>query len=165
MRCAGPSSELTKKENDQALERDRACHQDRGRGGHACRRGAAMVRFKRLTCSQEHGSRALLLPGRRARRIAGSVRPTSDVTARKPRYCWRFSQSMLWRDVMCQKTSGNLGFSVPGVRKNRRSARGRVPLARERYPLRSTISGALGKVHRMPAIGPESVPRDLAVGG
>jgi hypothetical protein len=50
---------------------------------------------------------------------AGSVRATSDVTAKKPRYYGRSSQSMLWRDVMCQKTSGNLGFSVPGVRKNR----------------------------------------------
>ena len=36
---------------------------------------------------------------------AGSVRPTSDVTARKPRYYGRFSQSVLWRDIMCEKTS------------------------------------------------------------
>ena len=52
---------------------------------------------------------------------AGSVRPTSDVTARKPRYYGRFNQLVLWRDVMCEKTSGNLGFSEPEGRRNRRS--------------------------------------------
>jgi hypothetical protein len=41
---------------------------------------------------------------------AGSVRPTRDVTARKPRYYGRFNQSVLWRDVMREKTSGNLAF-------------------------------------------------------
>ena len=57
-------------------------------------------------------------------RIAGSVRPTSDVTARKPRYYRHFSEPVLWRDVMCEKTSGKpRGFGARG-RKNRRSVFG-----------------------------------------
>jgi hypothetical protein len=42
---------------------------------------------------------------RRAPDNAGSGRPTSDVTARKPRYYGRFSQWVLWRDIMCEETS------------------------------------------------------------
>ena len=55
-----------------------------------------------------------------ARHIVGSVRPTSDVTARKRRYYGRSSQSVLWRDVMCEKTSGNLrGFGAWGASVHR----------------------------------------------
>jgi hypothetical protein len=38
--------------------------------------------------------------------IAGSVPPTIDVAARKPRYYGHFSEPVLWRDVMCEKASG-----------------------------------------------------------
>ena len=40
-----------------------------------------------------------------ARHIAGFVRPSLDVAARKPRYYRHFSEPVLWRDVMCAKTS------------------------------------------------------------
>ena len=48
-------------------------------------RAAAMVRFNRLNCSQGHSSGALVLPGRRGREIAGSVRPITRVMLRKSR--------------------------------------------------------------------------------
>ena len=51
---------------------------------HARGRCAAMVRFKRLNCRQGHSSGALLLPGRRAREIAGYVGLRSEVKAENP---------------------------------------------------------------------------------
>jgi hypothetical protein len=42
---------------------------------------------------------------------AGSERPPKEVTARKPQYYGRFNEPVLWRDVMCAKTSRKLRFS------------------------------------------------------
>jgi hypothetical protein len=66
--------------------------------------------------SDGRGLRARLPSGSGAKSIAateqhhappiGSVPPTVDVAARKPRYYGHFSQPVLWRDVMYEKTSG-----------------------------------------------------------
>ena len=42
---------------------------------------------------------------------AGSVLPTIDVTARKPRYYGHFSEPILGRDFMCEKTFGEAPVS------------------------------------------------------
>ncbi len=53
---------------------------------HARGRCAAMVRFNRLNCRQGHSSGALLLPGRRAREIAGYGLASSERGLGKCRY-------------------------------------------------------------------------------
>jgi hypothetical protein len=70
---------------------------------HALGGCAAVVRFKRLNCSQGHGSGALLLPGRRARDIAGYGGRRPEVTARKARYYGRVGSRTSWRAVMRDK--------------------------------------------------------------